>query len=90
VHAASDAASAPLDWRLFLPESWDDRSATDPDAVTAITARRKRFAIPDTEHHRTKWQMAIEMIDELTEWGRIPPASVADAGYGDAPRSGSR
>jgi SRSO17 transposase len=84
VHAASDAASAPLDWRLFLPESWDDRSTTDPDAVTAITARRRRSAIPDTEHHRTKWEMAIEMIDELTEWGRIPPAVVADAGYGDS------
>ncbi|MFC9768789.1 transposase [Rhodococcus jostii] len=27
--------------------------------------------------------MAIEMIDELIEWGRIPPVVVADAGYGD-------
>ncbi|WP_009478742.1 IS701 family transposase [Rhodococcus sp. JVH1] len=83
VHAASDAASAPLDWRLFLPESWDDQSAADPDAVAAITARRRRSAIPDTEHHRPKWAMAIEMIDELIEWGRIPPVVVADAGYGD-------
>ncbi|MFC0454933.1 IS701 family transposase [Rhodococcus jostii] len=83
VHAATDAASAPLDWRLFLPESWDDRSTTDPDAVAAITARRKRSAIPDTEQHRTKWEMAIEMIDELIAWGRIPPPAVADAGYGD-------
>ena len=84
VHAASDAASAPLDWRLFLPESWDDRSTTDPDAVAAITARRRRSAIPDAEHHRPKWEMAIEMIDELIEWGRTPPVAVADAGYGDA------
>lgn len=84
VHAATDAASAPLDWRLFLPESWDDHSTTDPDAAAAITARRQRSAIPDAEHHRTKWQMAIEMIDELIEWGRIPPVVVADAGYGDA------
>ncbi|QYB00502.1 IS701 family transposase (plasmid) [Rhodococcus sp. USK10] len=84
VHAASDAASAPLDWRLFLPESWDDRSTTDPDAVAAITARRQRSAIPDTEQHRPKWEMAIEMIDELIEWGRTPPTAVADAGYGDA------
>ena len=84
MHAATDAASAPLDWRLFLPESWDDRSTTDPDTVAAIAARRARSAIPDTEHHRTKWEMAIEMIDELIEWGRIPPTTVADAGYGDA------
>jgi SRSO17 transposase len=84
VHAATDAASAPLDWRLFLPQSWDDRSTTDPDAVAVIAARRKRSAIPDAEQHRTKWEMAIEMIDELIEWGRIPPTTVADAGYGDA------
>ncbi|MBS9371372.1 IS701 family transposase [Rhodococcus sp. B50] len=84
VHAATDVASAPLDWRLFLPESWDDRSTTDPDAVAAITARRTRSAIPDTEHHRRKWEMAIEMIDEMLEWGRTPPTVVADAGYGDA------
>jgi SRSO17 transposase len=84
VHAATDAASAPLDWRLLLPESWDDRSTTDPDAVAAITARRRRSAIPDAEHHRPKWEMAIEMIDELIEWGRTAPAAVADAGYGDA------
>src|SRR5512142_2729557 len=23
VHAATDTASCPLDWRLFLPEGWD-------------------------------------------------------------------
>src|SRR6202158_4652301 len=27
VHAASDAASAPLDWRLYVPERWDERCA---------------------------------------------------------------
>ena len=71
-------------WRLFLPQSWDDRSTTDPEAVTAITARRRRSGVPDTEHHRTKWEMAIEMIDELTEWGCTPPTAVADAGHGDS------
>jgi SRSO17 transposase len=30
VHAASDAASAPLDWRLYVPERWDERCAVDP------------------------------------------------------------
>nr|WP_231138048.1 transposase [Rhodococcus opacus] len=40
---------------------------------------RSPFAV----HHRPKWAMAIDMIDELTEWGRIPPVVVADAGYGD-------
>jgi hypothetical protein len=52
VHAAPDEAAAPLDWQLFLPESWDDQSTTDPYAIAAITVRRRvgdpLFAV----HHR--------------------------------------
>ncbi|MHA4854215.1 IS701 family transposase [Rhodococcus sp. MSC1_016] len=84
VHAATDAASAPLDWRLYLPESWDDRCADDPAAAASIAARRRRSAIPDDERHRTKSVMALEMLDELISWGRTPPVIVADAGYGDS------
>lgn len=83
VHAASDAASVPLDWRLYVPKRWDDRCAADPADAAAVAVRRKRCAIPDTEHHRPKWQMALEMIDELIQWGRTPPVVTADAGYGD-------
>jgi SRSO17 transposase len=83
VHAASDTASAPLDWRLYVPERWDARYAGDPADAATAAARRKRCAIPDTEHHRPKWQMALEMIDELIGWGRTPPVVTADAGYGD-------
>lgn len=83
VHAASDVASAPLDWRLYVPERWDERCAADPGEVAAAEVRRQRCGIPDTEHHRPKWQMALEMIDELIAWGRTPPVVVADAGYGD-------
>lgn len=84
VHAATDAASAPLDWRLYVPKSWDETLSEDPEVNAAITARRARGGIPDTEHHRRKWEMAIEMIDELREWGRPARPVVADAGYGDA------
>ena len=83
VHAASDAASAPLDWRLYMPKRWDQRCAEDPADAAAVVADRKRAAIPDSEHHRPKWQMALEMIDELIEWGRTPAVATADAGYGD-------
>ncbi|MBB5773856.1 SRSO17 transposase [Nonomuraea jabiensis] len=31
VHAVTDTASSPLDWRLFVPTSWDDEAA---DAAT--------------------------------------------------------
>jgi len=84
VHAATDTASAPLDWRLYLPESWDDQRCDDPEAAAAITARRRRNAIPAEERYRTKAAMALEMLDELISWGRTPPVIVADAGYGDS------
>ena len=83
VHAACDAASAPLDWRLYVPERWDQRCAAGTVDAAAVAARRERCAIPGTEHHRPKWQMALEMIDELIGWGRTPPVVITDAGYGD-------
>lgn len=73
VHAASDTASCPLSWRLFLPRSWDE-----PQAV----GRRARFRIPDGGHHRPKWQLALEMLDELAANGLRPALLVADTGYG--------
>jgi len=72
VNAVSDVASCPLDWRLFLPAEWDqDRG------------RRARARIPAEVRHRSKWQLALDMLDELAEWGLAPPVVVADAGYGE-------
>lgn len=84
VHAATDMASAPLNWRLFVPEAWDVDSAEDPDERARIIDRRRRAGIPEGEHHRRKWQMALEMIDELISWGRTAAPVVADAGYGES------
>src|SRR5688572_3459934 len=41
VHAVTDTASCPLDWRLFLPESWDEAKAA-PAAVRAAKARQRK------------------------------------------------
>ncbi|MFE6667178.1 IS701 family transposase [Streptomyces sp. NPDC057697] len=73
VHAASDTASCPLSWRLFLPGSWDQPEAAD---------RRARCRIPEGEHHRPKWQLALDMLDELATVGLRPAVLVADTGYG--------
>lgn len=83
VHAVTDQASCPLDWRLFLPTSWDDTLADSPEQAEAIRQRRTRTQIPDSVGHRPKWELALEMIDELSDWGLVPPVIVADAGYGD-------
>ncbi len=71
VHAVSDTASCPLQWRLFVPEEW----AHDP-------VRRQKTGIPQEVGHREKWRLALDSIDELAGWGLVPPVVVADAGYG--------
>jgi SRSO17 transposase len=72
VHAVTDQASCPLDWRLFLPESWD-----------ADAERRRKAHVPDREHHRPKWQLALDLLDELAGWDLVPPVVLADAAYGE-------
>jgi SRSO17 transposase len=72
VHAATDQASCPIDWRLFLPEAWD----TDAE-------RRRKAHVPRGECHRPKWQLALELLDELVGWGLVPPVVLADAAYGE-------
>lgn len=83
IHAATDGASCPVNWRLYLPEAWDDTyAATNEDAARIIT-RRDRARIPETVRHRPKWAQGLEMIDEAATWGWAPPLLVGDAGYGD-------
>jgi SRSO17 transposase len=72
VNAASDRASCPLGWRLFLPQSWDED-----------TERRRRARIPEEIRHVPKWQLALSIIDQLLEWGLTRRVVQADGGYGD-------
>lgn len=69
---------------MFLPESWDDALAEDEGQAERIAQRRQRCAIPEQVRHRPKWQLALDMLDELGGWGLVPPLVVADAGYGEA------
>lgn len=72
VNAATDRASCPLGWRLFLPKSWDDDDE-----------RRRRARIPAEVRHVAKWRLALEIIDQLLEWGLARRVVQADGGYGD-------
>jgi SRSO17 transposase len=89
VHAVTDWASAAIDWRLFIPKSWDDAATDNPEAVGEIRARRARSKIPDGVRHREKWRQVLDMLDEMTGdeqaggWGLGQRPVVADAGYGD-------
>lgn len=83
VHAVTDVASCPLNWRLFLPASWDETTTDSEEEHALIRQRRAKALIPADIGHRPKWELACEMIDELKAWGVTPPVVVADAGYGD-------
>src|SRR5690349_1939220 len=80
VSMVTDTASCPVNWRLFLPESWDPAS---PKAHPEVHTRRRKAGIGDDISHREKWRLALDMLDELIGWGRRPPLIVADSGYGD-------
>jgi SRSO17 transposase len=81
LHLASDHASAAVNWRLFLPQTWDPAS---PKADPGKVARRAACGIPDDVGHVEKWQLALDMLDETRSWGLEVPLAIADAGYGDA------
>jgi SRSO17 transposase len=74
VNAVTERASCPLDWRLFLPEGWDE---------DAMATRRAACRLPEGVHHRPKWQLVVDMLDELAGWDLRPPVLLADSGYGE-------
>jgi SRSO17 transposase len=76
INAASEQASCPLDWRLFIPQEWDEDSESNQQ-------RREKAKLPQDEHHVEKWRLALEMIDELIGWAIEPPVILGDGAYGD-------
>jgi SRSO17 transposase len=74
VNAVTEQASCPLDWRLFVPERWDD---------AAMATQRAACQLPEGVHHRPKWQLVLDMLDELAGWDLVPPVLLADSGYGE-------
>lgn len=72
VSAATDDASCPLDWRIFIPSEWD-----------ADEERRAKAHLPEDVRHMPKWKLALEMIDELRAWGLKPPAVLGDGAFGE-------
>jgi len=95
VHLVSEHASCAADWRLFCPESWDDKALADPVAAAGARRRRERAGIPDDVRHREKWRLAADMItemagpggwgvlEEITAGGGARPVVAADIAYGD-------
>jgi len=84
VQMVTDTASLAANWRLYCHASWDDTLAADEDHAEAIRRRRTRAGIPDEVHHREKWRLALDMLDQLNDDWQLPKLPVvADCGYGD-------
>ena len=59
VHHVGEEGNAPLGWRLYLPESW----ANDEQ-------RRLDAGIPAEVVFRPKWELALDIIDQIRGWAR--------------------
>lgn len=73
VSLANRVASVPAAFRLYLPESW-----------AADLERRAKVGVPESVTFKTKWQIALDLIDHLVEDGVQKATLLTDAGYGDS------
>ena len=71
LHLATDEVCMPLDFDLYLPKSWTD----DP-------ARMQKAGIPAGRPFRSKWQIALDLIDRALEWDIPGGVVVCDIYYG--------
>jgi SRSO17 transposase len=71
VSLANALASVPCGFRLYLPEEWAR------DAV-----RRRAAGVPAEVGFQTRWEIALEQIDDLLRDDLPRAPVVADAGYG--------
>lgn len=69
---ATEAASVPIAWRLYLPEAW----ALDIE-------RRLRAGVPETVEFLTKPEIALAQVKAAQAAGTPGGIVLADAGYGN-------
>lgn len=74
LHYSGPRGHFPLAVRLHLPERWTDD-----------TKRMRAAGVPETLHaHKTKGQVALELLDQIRTEGIPGGTVVADLGYGGA------
>jgi SRSO17 transposase len=71
VHLATNDACMPLNFALYLPELWTN----DPE-------RMKQAGVPEGTIFKTKWQLALDLIDEALSWDVPRGVIVSDNFYG--------
>ena len=71
LHLATEEASMPLNYQLYLPQEWTD----NPE-------RLKQAGVPAGTCFKTKWQVALDLIDEARGWELPAGVVVCDIAYG--------
>lgn len=74
LHLAGEKGSGCIGFRLYLGKEWMD----DPE-------RCRIAGVPDEMEFKTKWQIALALIDSALAWGIQQWPVLADAGYGEIP-----
>ena len=69
---ATEAASLPIAWRLYLPEAW-----------VQDAERRLRAGVPETIQFQTKSEIALAQVKAAQAAGTPGGMVLADAGYGN-------
>jgi hypothetical protein len=79
VHAATDTASAVLDWRLFVPESWDDTCVPDNAGTVANPharrLRRQPVALDQAGKKKTPVRKEVPREEQIAQILRRRAAS---------------
>jgi SRSO17 transposase len=73
LHHVGERGNAVLGWRLYLPETW-----------TKDEKRRQAAGVPEEVVFKKKWELAVDLIDQVRDWGVPDRIVLADAGYGEA------
>lgn len=72
LHLAGERGSACIGLRLYLPEEWaNDRR------------RCRKVGVPDAVPFHSKWELALQLLDDALTAGVRARVVLADAGYGD-------
>jgi len=72
LHWSQSEVSYPVSWRLFLPEDW-----------IKDAARRQEARVPVETVHRTKQELALELIAQARQWSLPAGTVLADSAYGN-------
>ncbi len=83
----ADQLTWPLGMRLFLPKKWtgaDDADYDSPQERDRFAQRREDAAIPDEVEHRSKLDIAVELIQHAVSADITHGCVVADRNYGES------